>query len=259
MSDRESLSGSGHSDPPLKQTVEYDAECSKNATREASHPQRIGPYQILEVLGEGGMGIVFRAEDTATGTTVAIKTLHPQYATRANALQRFHKEARLLAEVNNPYVANLLEINEDEGIHYLVIEYVAGRSVGKLLEERTKLDEPSAVAITSMPTGSRPCARSWCCAKNWIVRSLVRWIPICVPDRMPKRYSSPICAPPSNPKASAARSSKPPRPRLRVNRCVTRNELANRGIRSVVGSPMIVKSGCAGLSARSLGAGPLSR
>ena len=71
---------------------------------------------------------------------------------------------------------------------------------------------------------------------------------------MPKRYSSPICAPESNPKKSETRSLKEPSPSLRVKRCVTLNELPKRGILSVVGSVTIVKSGCAGFTARSLGA-----
>ena len=88
-----------------------------------------------------------------------------------------------------------------------------------------------------------------------MVLSLVRWMPICVPAMIPNRYSRPICAPPSKPKNSRARSPKSPEPSERVKRCVTRNALAKRGIFSVVGSPMMVKSGCEGFTARSLTAG----
>src|SRR5918994_1979786 len=88
-----------------------------------------------------------------------------------------------------------------------------------------------------------------------MVLSLVRWIPIWVPATIPKRYSSPTCAPESSPNRSDARLRNVPAPSGRVNRCVTRNELPNRGTRSVVGSATRVKSGCAGLTARSLIAG----
>lgn len=107
----------------------------------------LGRFRLLDKLGQGGMGEVYRAEDSIDGTIVAIKVLRSDWAKNANALRRFHKEARLLAEVNNPYVTNLLEINEDDGVHYLAIEFVAGRSLAGILKERGKLDEPTALAV----------------------------------------------------------------------------------------------------------------
>ena len=62
-------------------------------------------------------------------------------------MRRFRKEARLLGEVNNPYVTNLLEVNEDDGIHFLVLELVTGRSLGQVLEARGVLDEHEALTI----------------------------------------------------------------------------------------------------------------
>ena len=90
-------------------------------------PPRLGRYRLLEKLGQGGMGAVYRAEDPADGAVVAIKVLRPDRGGRPLALRRFHKEARLLAEVNNPYVTNLLEVNEDAGVHYLALEFVEQR------------------------------------------------------------------------------------------------------------------------------------
>ena len=93
------------------------------------------------------MGAVYRAKDEADGSIVAVKILRADRANRPTALRRFHKEARLLAEVNNPYVTNLLEVNADRGVHYLVLEFVPGRSVATLAAERTRLEEPLAVSI----------------------------------------------------------------------------------------------------------------
>lgn len=93
------------------------------------------------------MGAVYRAEDVADGMVVAIKILRADWTERVDAVQRFLKEARLLAEVKNPYVANLLEVNEDAGVHYLVMEFVAGRSLAKLLEERGRFDEATALNV----------------------------------------------------------------------------------------------------------------
>jgi serine/threonine protein kinase/class 3 adenylate cyclase len=109
----------------------------------------IGRFRLLERLGQGGMGQVFRAEDGADGTTVAIKILRPDFAARGDAFRRFHKEARLLAEVLSPHVANLLEVNEDGAVHFLVLEYVPGRSLGRYLAERGPLDEATALSVAS--------------------------------------------------------------------------------------------------------------
>jgi serine/threonine protein kinase/class 3 adenylate cyclase len=110
-------------------------------------PAQLGRFQIRQKLGQGGMGAVYSALDTTDGTQVAIKVLRGDWAQKGTSLQRFHKEARLLAEVNNPYVTNLLEVNEDCGIHYLALEYVEGKTLGKLLDERGQLNETTALRI----------------------------------------------------------------------------------------------------------------
>jgi serine/threonine protein kinase/class 3 adenylate cyclase len=109
----------------------------------------LGRFRLLEKLGEGGMGEVYKALDEADGSLVALKLLRPEWAARPNALRRFRKEARMLAQVKNPYVTNLLELNEDRGRHYIVLEYVAGRSLDRVLAERGRLDEPAALAVAA--------------------------------------------------------------------------------------------------------------
>ncbi len=111
--------------------------------------ERLGRYRVVEKLGEGGMGEVYKAIDEADNRTVALKVLLPKWAEQPDALRRFRKEARLLARVINPYVTNLLEVNEDQGIHYLVLEYVAGESLDRTLAARGKLDEPTALAVAA--------------------------------------------------------------------------------------------------------------
>ena len=110
---------------------------------------RLGRFRLLEEIGRGSQGVVYRAEDTADGSIVAIKVLRPEGTSRPEVLRRFRKEARLLAEVNNPHVINLLEVNEDGGVAYLVLEFVAGRDLGELLAPGTRLDEPTALAIAA--------------------------------------------------------------------------------------------------------------
>jgi serine/threonine protein kinase/class 3 adenylate cyclase len=108
---------------------------------------RLGRFLIREKLGEGGMGAVYRAEDMTDGSNVAIKVLRDQLVRRPDSLKRFHKEARMLAEANNAHVTNLIEVNEDDGIHFIALEYVRGRSLSWLIGERERLDEQSALAI----------------------------------------------------------------------------------------------------------------
>ena len=75
--------------------------------------------------------MVHRAEDPSDGSIVAIKILRTDRIGNHDVLRRFRKEARLMAEANNPYVVNLLEFNEDDGIPYMVLEFVAGESLGR--------------------------------------------------------------------------------------------------------------------------------
>ena len=93
------------------------------------------------------MGTVFRGEDLSDGTMVAIKVLKPAFAGRPESLQRFHKEARLLAEVNNSRVANLIELNEDDGVHYIALEYVAGTNLADWALGRGPIAERPSLAI----------------------------------------------------------------------------------------------------------------
>lgn len=107
----------------------------------------LGRFRMLNKLGEGGMGAVYRAEDSADGSIVAIKVLSESFARIPDARQRFFKEARILKKVNNPYVANLLEFNEEGTRYYLVLEFVAGTSLGDKLQQRSALPEKEALLI----------------------------------------------------------------------------------------------------------------
>ena len=88
-------------------------------------------YQILEKLGAGGMGVVYRARDTKLGRDVAIKVLPADLSHDAERLSRFEREARLLASLNHPHVATLHGFEEDLGTHYLVMELVEGETLGE--------------------------------------------------------------------------------------------------------------------------------
>jgi serine/threonine protein kinase len=89
--------------------------------------QTLGHYRIEEKLGEGGMGEVYRARDTVLGREVAVKVL-PADKVRADRLQRFLREARAASQINHPNVVAIHEITESNGVHFIVMEYVAAKT-----------------------------------------------------------------------------------------------------------------------------------
>jgi hypothetical protein len=107
----------------------------------------IGRFELVRQLGAGAMGEVWEARDTAGDANVAVKLLHPEIAGNEELLRRFRKEARVLGKVSSPYITNIIDINEDRGTHYLVLELVAGGSVGAALERAGKLTERLALGI----------------------------------------------------------------------------------------------------------------
>jgi eukaryotic-like serine/threonine-protein kinase len=87
---------------------------------------RLGPYEIVGLLGTGGMGDVYRARDSKLGRDVAIKVLPPLFSTDADRLARFDREARTLASLNHPHILTVHDIEHVDGRPYLVTEFVDG-------------------------------------------------------------------------------------------------------------------------------------
>ena len=104
---------------------------------------RIGGYEVVEPLGAGGMGNVYRAADRRLGRDVAIKTLPPDLAQDPAALARFEREARFLASLNHPNIAAIYGIEEFDGERFLILELVPGTT----LEGPIPVDEAIRIAI----------------------------------------------------------------------------------------------------------------
>jgi serine/threonine-protein kinase len=92
-------------------------------------------YRLVEKIGEGGMGVVWKADDTVLGRQVAIKVLPDDFAHDAERLARFRQEARLLASLNHPNIAAIYGLEEDKsgGVRYLVLELVPGQTLAERL------------------------------------------------------------------------------------------------------------------------------
>src|SRR6202023_1425482 len=97
---------------------------------------RLGQYEIVGAIGAGGMGEVYQAHDTKLGREVAIKVLPAAFVNNGERLARFQREARMLASLNHPNIATIHGLEQSDGVHYLVMELVAGET----LAERIKRD-----------------------------------------------------------------------------------------------------------------------
>ena len=93
----------------------------------------LGPYRIEGIIGSGGMGEVYRAMDTRLGRTVAIKLLARELTANLAYRLRFLQEARAVSALNHPNIVVLYDISSHDGADFLVMEYVAGRSLKELI------------------------------------------------------------------------------------------------------------------------------
>jgi Tol biopolymer transport system component len=108
---------------------------------------RVGVYEIASLLGVGGMGEVYRARDTKLGRDVAIKILPPAFAADPDRLARFEREARVLASLNHPRIAQIYGVEESSGITALVLEFVEGETLAARLQGARSLGLNDALAI----------------------------------------------------------------------------------------------------------------
>src|SRR6516164_6364295 len=95
--------------------------------------RQIGSYQILSFLDAGGMGEVYRARDTRLNRVVAIKVLPIHLADKPELRERFEREARTIASLNHPHICVLHDIGHQDGIDYLVMEYLEGETLARRL------------------------------------------------------------------------------------------------------------------------------
>ena len=92
-----------------------------------------GRYRIERELGRGGMAKVFLGTDTVLGRTVAVKVLAPQYADDDSFVQRFRREAQAAASITHPNIVSVFDTGSDDGMHFIVMEYVEGRTLAEIL------------------------------------------------------------------------------------------------------------------------------
>ena len=108
--------------------------------------KKLPQFEILEMLGRGGMGVVYKARQVQLDRLVALKILPPVDALSPDFVARFTREARALAKLNHPNIVNVYDFGETGGLYYIVMEYVEGANLRQLFEAR-KLTPAEALAI----------------------------------------------------------------------------------------------------------------
>jgi serine/threonine protein kinase len=102
-------------------------------------PERLDHFRILKLLGQGGLGAVYLAEDTRLGRQVALKTMRPELAAKPSARERFLREARLAAALEHDHICPIYHVGEADGIPYLAMPFLKGQSLEDLLKRKPKL------------------------------------------------------------------------------------------------------------------------
>ena len=104
-------------------------------------------YRLTEQIGMGGMAIVYRAVDLRTGHNVAVKVLRPEFNEDSEFISRFQREAEAASKMTHHNIVNLLDVGMDGENRYLVMEYVQGKTLKEVIQERGKLNAPLACQI----------------------------------------------------------------------------------------------------------------
>ena len=104
-------------------------------------------YLIIKRLGEGGMADVYLAQDELLNREVAIKVLRGNLALEPVSLLRFQREANSASALTHPNIVEIYDVGEEEGLHYIVMEYIRGRTLKQLIAQRGALEKNEALAI----------------------------------------------------------------------------------------------------------------
>jgi eukaryotic-like serine/threonine-protein kinase len=108
---------------------------------------KLGRYDVVAFVGAGGMGEVYRARDTELGRDVALKVLRPDRHSDDEARRRLTQEARTASALNHPHIATVFDVAAADGVHFIVMEYVAGRPLSALIAAGLDRGEALRIAI----------------------------------------------------------------------------------------------------------------
>ena len=129
--------------------------------------RRLGDYQLLEELGRGGMGVVYKARQIYLDQTVAVKILPRRYLDDPQAVSRFRREMQSIGGLNHPNIVRAYNAGEASGVHFLVMEFVDGINLQQLVGMTMRRAAPSLPARPARSSARRPSACNMLTSINW--------------------------------------------------------------------------------------------
>ena len=120
----------------------------------------LGDYALLEILGSGGMGTVFRAQHRRMRRSVALKVLPENQLNSPEAVERFHREVEAAGRVSHPNIVTAFDAREDDGLHYLVMEYVEGEDLARMVKHHGPLHARQAIDCALQAARGLACAHA---------------------------------------------------------------------------------------------------
>src|SRR5258705_1485701 len=114
----------------------------------ATPAETIAHYRIIQALGAGGMGAVYKAYDNKLHRVVALKVLPPEFVSQQDRRRRFFQEARAASALNHPHILTVYEVGEDDGKPYIAMEYIEGQTIRQKIKAKAmQLNEALDVSI----------------------------------------------------------------------------------------------------------------
>lgn len=135
------------SQPTTPPPADSDTQSLLHPPRNPDELGRLGGYRILEVLGRGGMGVVFRAEDPDLRRSVALKVMSDRLAADPLAKERFLQEARAAAAIEHDHIIQIYQVGEDNGVPFIAMPFLRGESLADRLEREGRLPQAEVVRI----------------------------------------------------------------------------------------------------------------
>jgi serine/threonine protein kinase/WD40 repeat protein len=141
-------------------TADATGDYKKGTASPRLQLERVGDYRILRQIGEGGMGIVYEAEQVSLGRHVALKVLPFQALNNPTFLERFQREARAAARLHHTNIVPVFGVGESDGVHYYAMQFIRGEGLDKVLHDLRLLRDrsgslPAKVGLSEAPTVSR--------------------------------------------------------------------------------------------------------
>src|SRR5262249_13305024 len=138
------VSDEGKRDAAARAAELHDFLAPAEATDELG---RLGSYRVLKLLGAGGMGAVFQAEDTQLKRKVALKVMLPALAASESSRRRFLREAQAAAAISHDHIVHIYQVGEDRGVPFIAMQFLEGESLEDRLQREARLEVEEVLRI----------------------------------------------------------------------------------------------------------------